>query len=391
MPPYSNNDRETFAYEILYLQKALDYNKHWSRVGLWQDNTIRFHSSKLSRMKKQTPAGIPIMRAAVVEYPPLTMQIAFDANIGCHQGLQCVKYIDNADNFTTHCCYGLAIDVLKYVSKELEFEPFVYFVRDGNYGSKNSTSGEWNGIVNDLLKDKADISIDLMSNEARSEEIDFTMRWTHAGLALLVLVGEKNVNAIDFSFFQPFTTGLWASMIGIVNLYLFVLWFSDRSSPYGHKQSKEATDHNSFDLVGSMWYCWGMCFDNQFVDVRPKSFGARASASFLAMFSLLCLTSYTANLTAHLVSDDTEPEVTGIRDPKVIICRALLLPLALGNNFIYFYLDGCTDLGSDWLVYWDNGTSWTLATVMRARWCGLCKMSKARFCGFKFCCCFFFV
>lgn len=253
-----------------------------------------------------------------MEYPPLTMKADFDATEGCYQGLECVKYIGDSQNFTRHCCYGLAIDVLRYVKTELQFEPLVYFVRDGNYGAKNSTAGTWNGVVRDIQEGKADIAIDLMTNEARSQVIDFSLRWTYAGLALLVLVGEQKVEELDFSFFRPFTLYLWMGMIGVVNFYLGLLWYTDRMSPYGHHKSFRARNHKGFDLSESMWYCWGVCFDNQFVDSRPRSLSARAMAVFLAIFALMCVTSYTANLTAHLLSDDTKPEVTGIKDPKVI-------------------------------------------------------------------------
>ena len=309
------DDQESASYEILYLQKS--YEGGWLQVGRWTSEGITLQSNQLLRGKEKANSEIPRLRAAVVEYPPLTMKADFDSSEGCYQGLECKKYIGNTDNFTTYCCYGLAIDVLRYVKTELQFEPQVYFVRDGNYGAKNSIANTWNGIVRDIQEGKADIAIDLMTNEARSEVIDFSLRWTHAGLALLVLVGEQKVERLDFSFFHPFTSYLWMSMIGVVNFYLGILWYTDRLSPYGHYKSVRAKNHNGFDLSESMWYCWGVCFDNQFVDSRPRSLSARAMAVVLAIFALMCVTSYTANLTAHLLSDDTKPDVTGIRDPKV--------------------------------------------------------------------------
>lgn len=306
-------------YEILYLQTPYKQEKGWVQIGMWTSKGLTLQTKDLSQTiaKDESTGELPRLRAAVVEYPPLTMKADFDATEGCHQGLECMKYIGDTQNFTKHCCYGLAIDVLRYVKTELQFEPLVYFVRDGNYGAKNTTADTWNGIVRDIREGKADIAIDLMTNEARSEVIDFSLRWTHAGLALLVLVGEQNVDNLDFSFFQPFTVYLWMGMIGVVNFYLGILWYTDRLSPYGHYKSFRAKNHNGFDLSESMWYCWGVCFDNQFVDSRPRSLSARAMAVFLAIFALMCVTSYTANLTAHLLSDDTKPAITGIRDPKV--------------------------------------------------------------------------
>ena len=311
------NYQHCSSFEILYLQHSHVDETNWIPVGVWSEAGLTFKTRNLLHFEKNSMEEIPRLRAAVVEYPPLTMKVDYDEDEGCFEGLECAKYIGDTNMFTRHCCYGLAIDVLKFVKTELQFEPFVYFVRDGNYGAKNSSVNMWNGVVRDILEGQADIAIDLMSNQARLEVIDFSLRWTHAGLALLVLVGEKELEKFDFSFFQPFTTHLWISIIGVVNMYIVVLWVTDRLSPYGHRKSAQAERRNGFDMSESMWYCWGICFDNQFVDSRPRSFSARASAVFLAVFALMCVTSYTANLTAHLLSDDTKPEVTGIRDPKV--------------------------------------------------------------------------
>lgn len=310
-------NHKLFSYEILYLQTPYEVEKSWVQVGKWTNEGLTFQIDELSHSKEKSTGETPRLRAAVVEYPPLTMKADFNKNDGCFQGLECKKYIGNTTKYTRHCCYGLAIDVLRYVKTELQFEPLVYFVRDGNYGAKPSTASKWNGIVGDIEEGRADIAIDLMTNEARSEVIDFSLRWTHAGLALLVLVGEKKVEKLDFSFFHPFTGYLWMGMIGVVNLYLGILWYTDRLSPYGHHRSFRVENHDGFDLSESMWYCWGICFDNQFVNSRPRSLSARAMAVSLAVFALMCVTSYTANLTAHLLSDDTKPEVSGIRDPKV--------------------------------------------------------------------------
>ncbi|XP_015774940.1 PREDICTED: glutamate receptor ionotropic, NMDA 2B-like [Acropora digitifera] len=191
------NDKRSLknqAYEILYLQTPDDKEKVWVQLGKWTAEGLSFQPSQLSNSEENSISEITRLRAAVVEYPPLTMKANFDENNGCFQGLECKKFIGNTANFTKHCCYGLAIDVLKYVASQLQFEPIVYFVRDGNYGAKNTTADTWNGIVRDILDEEADIAIDLMANEARSEVIDFSLRWTHAGLALLVLVGEKKVD-----------------------------------------------------------------------------------------------------------------------------------------------------------------------------------------------------
>ena len=314
-------------YQLLYLQEDNEYLKEWQEIGMYYRGTVTLHQKEKSQRPGNSIAGIPVLRAAVVDYPPLTMKTPKQEGTKCQQGIECHQYVsDDRRKTISYCCYGLAIDVLKEVRNELQFSPYLYFVPDGNYGSYNSTTRQWNGIVKELLDGKCDISIDLMANEARSRYIDFSLRWTFAGLALLFKVGQKKVELIDFSFFRPFTPQLWLGMISVVNLYLLVLWITDTLSPYGSYRGrrKRKRSKHKFTILGSMWFSWGMCFDNQFVHAKPQSYSARTMAVFLAMFALLCLTSYTANLTAHLLSDDTKPGISGIRDLKVRKCSSLV-------------------------------------------------------------------
>ncbi|XP_031563699.1 glutamate receptor ionotropic, NMDA 1-like [Actinia tenebrosa] len=336
----AQGDRVSLAYDTLYLQDLDNLEKRWIPTGKWINGKLSLRTSSL-KDHGSGEAGLMKLRAAVVEYPPLTMKSTYDPSIGCTQGIICIKYSDDAENYTKHCCYGLAIDVLNYVKVELEFEPFVYFVRDGNYGAKNTTLNKWNGIVHDLIIGEADISIDLMTNEARSEFLDFSQRWTEAGLALLVLVGEKKVDLIDFSFLDPFTMQLWLGIVGTVNMYLVLLWITDRLSPYGYYKNnlRNKPEEGQFNLDGSMWFSWGICFDNQFVNEKPRSYSSRAMAVSLAMFALLCLTSYTANLTAHLLSDDTKPDITGIRDPKLTVESSKLTFGVVKSSYVDNYFE----------------------------------------------------
>lgn len=84
----------------------------------------------------------------------------------------------------------------------------------------------------------------------------------YVGFVLFVFVGEKKVEMLDFFFFELFIVYLWISIIGVVNVYLGILWFVDRVSFFGYYRLFCIGNCDRFDLSGSMWYCWGVCFDN---------------------------------------------------------------------------------------------------------------------------------
>ena len=46
---------------------------------------------------------------------------------------------------------GFVVDLLKKLSALLGFNYIVKPVNDGNYGSKNKSNGQWDGVVGEIL------------------------------------------------------------------------------------------------------------------------------------------------------------------------------------------------------------------------------------------------
>lgn len=46
---------------------------------------------------------------------------------------------------------GFAVDLLKEIADMLDFRYNIYLVNDGKFGSKDEKTGEWNGIIGELL------------------------------------------------------------------------------------------------------------------------------------------------------------------------------------------------------------------------------------------------
>lgn len=46
---------------------------------------------------------------------------------------------------------GFCIDLLKAIAEMLNFQYELYLVPDGKYGAENTTTGEWNGLVREII------------------------------------------------------------------------------------------------------------------------------------------------------------------------------------------------------------------------------------------------
>lgn len=47
---------------------------------------------------------------------------------------------------------GFAVDLLDMVAKSLKFNYTMYVAPDGKYGAKDKDTGEWNGMVRELIE-----------------------------------------------------------------------------------------------------------------------------------------------------------------------------------------------------------------------------------------------
>lgn len=84
---------------------------------------------------------------------------------------------DSADKLTGNDQFeGYAVDLIREISKVLGFNWTIRLVPDGRYGSFNKDTGEWDGMVRELLEQRADLSAgDLTITYEREQAVDFTM------------------------------------------------------------------------------------------------------------------------------------------------------------------------------------------------------------------------
>ncbi|QQP35149.1 Uncharacterized protein FKW44_023296, partial [Caligus rogercresseyi] len=72
------------------------------------------------------------------------------------------------------------------ISEVLGFKYRLYTVPDNLYGFYNRETGQWNGIVKQLIDKRADLAVASMTiNYARETVIDFTKPFMNLGISIL--------------------------------------------------------------------------------------------------------------------------------------------------------------------------------------------------------------
>lgn len=108
---------------------------------------------------------------------------------------------------------GYVIDFVKHLSRELKFKYKINLVKDGKYGSLNPATGQWNGLVGELIAQEADLAvIDLSMTTQRQAAVDFTMPYMNTGVGILYKKRAPPKPNL-FSFLLPLSLDVWLYMI----------------------------------------------------------------------------------------------------------------------------------------------------------------------------------
>ncbi|KAK7026645.1 hypothetical protein SK128_015457 [Halocaridina rubra] len=213
---------------------------------------------------------------------------------------------------------GFCIDLIDEIAKIRGFNYTFKEVDDGNYGSRNRETGEWDGIVRELLDHKADLGIvDFTITYEREEAVDFSMPFMNLGISIIYKKPQKKAPSL-FSFMSPFSVDVWIYMATAylgVSVLLFILARmvpEEWECPYPCIQEPEELE-NSFTLLNCLWFIIGT-FLCQGGDIAPKAVSTRIVAGIWWFFTLIMISSYTANLAAFLTVERMDSPIEGAED-----------------------------------------------------------------------------
>ncbi|KAG1653685.1 Glutamate receptor ionotropic, kainate 2 [Nymphon striatum] len=150
----------------------------------------------------------------------------------------------------------------------------------------------------------ADLAMgDLTITYEREQAVDFTMPFMNLGIGILFSKPSESVPSL-FSFLSPLSWDVWlymlTSYLGISVFLFLVARFSpyEWQCPHPCNQNSEILE-NQFTLMNSLWFIVGSLMQ-QGSDLAPKAWSTRMVAGTWWFFTLIMISSYTANLAAFL-------------------------------------------------------------------------------------------
>ncbi|KAI1287063.1 Glutamate receptor ionotropic, kainate 2 [Halotydeus destructor] len=312
--------RSDFILDILELKKA-----GFQKAGTWN------FRSKVNITRNFTEASYDYREALRNK----TLRVTIPTNADPYVSLK-----ENADRLTGNDRFeGYCVDLLEKISNILGFRFELYPVANNAYGTPKN--GQWNGMIRELLDRKADLAIaDLTITSERQTAVDFTLPFMNLGISILYRKPEEKPPKL-FSFLSPFSVEVWlymaTSFLG-VSLLLYVI---SRLSPYEWVSSHPCDDdpdelENQFSLGNCLWFALGSIMQ-QGSDLSPRALSTRTLASIWWFFTLIMVSSYTANLAAFLtVSRMASP----IENADDLAKQTTITYGCKGEGSTYFFFKG---------------------------------------------------
>ncbi|XP_053086508.1 glutamate receptor 3a isoform X3 [Pangasianodon hypophthalmus] len=203
---------------------------------------------------------------------------------------------------------GYCVDLASEIAKHVGIKYKLSIVADGKYGARDPETKTWNGMVGELVYGRADIAVaPLTITLVREEVIDFSKPFMSLGISIMIKKPQKSKPGV-FSFLDPLAYEIWMCIVFAYIGVSVVLFLVSRFSPYEWNISNgdEAKDPqappdppNDFGIFNSLWFSLG-AFMQQGCDISPRSLSGRIVGGVWWFFTLIIISSYTANLAAFL-------------------------------------------------------------------------------------------
>ncbi|XP_077578929.1 glutamate receptor ionotropic, kainate 4 isoform X3 [Stigmatopora nigra] len=213
---------------------------------------------------------------------------------------------------------GFCVDMLKELSAILKFKYRIRLVGDGQYGAPGA-NGTWSGMVGELISRKADLAVAGLTITAEREKvIDFSKPFMTLGISIMYRV-HLGRRPGYFSFLDPFSPGVWLFMLLAYLAVSCVLFLVARLTPYEwynpHPCLKGRCNLliNQYSLGNSLWFPVGG-FMQQGSTIAPRALSTRCVSGVWWAFTLIIISSYTANLAAFLTVQRMEVPIESVDD-----------------------------------------------------------------------------
>ncbi|XP_043271964.1 glutamate receptor ionotropic, kainate 2 isoform X6 [Venturia canescens] len=276
---FNEGKRNNFKLDLLKLKK-----EELVKVGEWKPGS-GVNVTDVSAFYETTAANITLVVMTREEKP--YVMVREDKNLTGNARFE-----------------GFCIDLLKWIAAQVGFQYAIRLVPDHMYGVYDPETKEWNGIVRELMEKRADLAVASMTiNYARESVIDFTKPFMNLGIGILFKVPSSQPTRL-FSFMNPLAVEIWLYVLAAYMLVSFTLFVMARFSPYEWNNphpclAESEVVENQFSVSNSFWFITGT-FLRQGSGLNPKATSTRIVGGIWWFFTLIIISSYTANLAAFL-------------------------------------------------------------------------------------------
>ncbi|XP_038223274.1 glutamate receptor ionotropic, NMDA 2B [Zerene cesonia] len=336
--------------KIMNLRPTLGDQLVWEEIGTWNSypkERLAIKDIIWPGGLHTPPQGVPEkfhMRITFLEEPPyinlappdpVSGRCSLDRGVICRVapeievvGIEAGAAHRNSSLY--QCCSGFCIDLLQQLAEQLGFTYELVRVEDGRWGTFQD--GKWNGLIAELVNKKTDMVLtSLVINSDREAVVDFSVPFMETGIAIVVA---KRTGIISpTAFLEPFDTASWM-LVGAVAIQTatFCIFIFEWLSPSGLNRSPgQINVQNRFSLCRTYWIVWAVLFQASVHVDSPRGFTARFMTNMWAMFAVVFLAIYTANLAAFMITREEFHELSGIDDPRIVKPKTYQPPLKFGT------------------------------------------------------------
>uniref|UniRef100_H9G7P2 Glutamate receptor n=1 Tax=Anolis carolinensis TaxID=28377 RepID=H9G7P2_ANOCA len=293
-----NSKGQRTNYTLRILEKSRNGHRE---IGVWYSNrTLAMNATTLDINVSESLVNKTLVVTTILENPYVMRRANFQELPGPEQ------------------YEGFCVDMLHELADILKFRFQIKLVEDGLYGAPEP-NGSWTGMVGELINRKADLAVAAFTITAEREKvIDFSKPFMTLGISILyrVHMGRKPGY---FSFLDPFSPAVWLFMLLAYLAVSCVLFLAARLSPYEwynpHPCLRERHNvlENQYTLGNSLWFPVGG-FMQQGSEIMPRALSTRCVSGVWWAFTLIIISSYTANLAAFLTVQRMEVPIESADD-----------------------------------------------------------------------------
>lgn len=216
---------------------------------------------------------------------------------------------------------GFCIDIMDALAQRLNFRYEVIESPNNVYGNCqefNNGTVSCDGMVKMLVDRQVDMAITGFTiTHARAKYIDFTKPFMNLGITVLFRKPKPDPPQL-MSFLAPLDNTVWAGIITVFLGISLVLLITARFTPYEwinpHPCDPTTEEvENQFTPLSSLWYVIAALMQ-QGCELAPVAVSTRTLAAVWWFFTLILISSYTANLAAFLTVENVVSPIESAED-----------------------------------------------------------------------------